>query len=255
MTPFTVSFRRTPSPERQRRRSSLTDELRSAPPMLHGAGDESWALAWPALQWLESNLTAGMATLETGAGASTIVFAASGAVHESITLDQAEVGRLRQECARRGISLDNVMFRIGPSHEILPALERRPLDLVLIDGAHGFPYPVLDWWHLAPRLRVGGLLVLDDCYMPPIAVLIDHIRARPSWRIVERPGRRTVVAEKVDDALPAYVWRGERIGSGLTFRHLPLPRRAQAALVHRLFESRPGLEVVEAIRRLSRARR
>ena len=46
---------------------SLTDELRAAPPGLHGEGDEYWGLAWAALRWLEENVRSGMATLETGA--------------------------------------------------------------------------------------------------------------------------------------------------------------------------------------------
>ena len=134
---------------------SLTDELRASPPGLHGEGDEYWGLAWAALRWLEENVRKGMATLETGAGSSTIVFAAAGAEHEAVTPDAAEEGRIREECARHGVDSSSVRFRIGPSHEVLPALEQRPLDLVLVDGAHGFPYPILDWWYLAPRLRVG----------------------------------------------------------------------------------------------------
>ena len=59
----------------------ITDSLRSAPPGLHGAG-EYWGLAWSALAWLEENVQPGWATLETGAGASTVVIAAAGAEHE-----------------------------------------------------------------------------------------------------------------------------------------------------------------------------
>ena len=130
---------------------SLTDELRASPPGLHGEGDEYWGLAWAALRWLEETVTSGMATLETGAGSSTIVFAAAGADHEAVTPDPAEEARIREECDRRGIDSSSVRFRIGASHEVLPALKPRPLDLVLVDGAHGFPYPILDWWYLAPR--------------------------------------------------------------------------------------------------------
>ena len=35
---------------------------------------------------------------------------------------------------------------------------------MLVDGAHGsFPYPILDWWHLAVRVR--GTMLLDDAYL------------------------------------------------------------------------------------------
>ena len=78
----------------------LTARLRAEPPGLHGGGDEYWGLAWPALEWLEREVRPGMATLETGAGASTIVFAAAGAVHDAVTPDPAEETRIRASCAR-----------------------------------------------------------------------------------------------------------------------------------------------------------
>jgi hypothetical protein len=120
---------------------------------------------------------------------------------------------------------------------VLPRLEPRPLDLVLIDGAHGFPYPVLDWWFLAPRLRVGGLLVVDDAYLPPVGALADFLRGQPSWEVAAIPGRRTVVFRKLAEAEPGADWSGE---GRLSFRYLPPLRRARAAIEHRLLESRPA---------------
>jgi predicted O-methyltransferase YrrM len=228
---------------------SLTKELQAAPPPLHGAGDEYWGLAWRALAWLEREVRPGMATLETGAGSSTIVFAAGGAVHEAVTPDPAEEDRIRAECDRRGIATDGVTFRIGPSHEVLPHLEPRPLDLVLVDGAHGFPYPILDWWWLAPRVRVGGRIVLDDAYMPPVGALVDTLRRTPSWRLDPAPSRRTAVLRKVDDALPPYDWGGEPVGGRMNFRYLPPARRARAAVEHRVLESRLGRRAAALTRR------
>ena len=49
----------------------------------------------------------------------------------------ASAPRARNEESKRlGIT-----FHIGRSHEVLPDLAVRDLDLVLVDGAHGFPYP------------------------------------------------------------------------------------------------------------------
>jgi hypothetical protein len=188
------------------------------------------------LEWLEREVRPGLATAETGAGASTLVFAAAGTEHEAITPVDAERERILAECERRGISTDRVTFHIGPSQEVLPRLDPRPLDLVLIDGAHGFPYPILDWWFLAPRLRVGGLLVLDDCYLPPVGALADFLRAQPSWEVAAVPGRRTVVFRKLAEAQPGAEWSGE---GRMSFRYLPPLRRARAAIEHRVLESRP----------------
>jgi hypothetical protein len=233
---------------------SLTAELRAEPPGLHGEGDEYWGLAWPALEWLERNVTPGMSTLETGAGSSTIVFAAAGSDHVAVTPAADEEGRIRAECEQRGVESGRVRFLIGPSHEVLPAVEPRPLDIVLIDGAHGFPYPILDWWHVAPHVKVGGLVLLDDAYMPPVAAVVDGLRAQPAWEIAATLGDRTVVMRKLADGLPDFDWRGERIGGRLSFHYLPPGRRALASLRHRAFTTDLGLRAVAFARRRSRLR-
>jgi predicted O-methyltransferase YrrM len=239
---------------------SLTQALRRKPPRLHGGGEECWGLDWKALAWLERELEPGLSTLETGAGTSTIVFAAAGTDHEAVTPDPVEQQQILAECERRNVSTARVSFRIGLSHEILATLPQRPLDLVLIDGAHGFPYPILDWWYLAPRLRVGGRLLVDDCYLPPVAALVDFLRAHKSWETAAAPGRRTVVLRKLDDASPAFDWQGESIGGHVSFRHLPPLRRARASAAHRLLESHLGrragaLARREPLSRISRLER
>jgi hypothetical protein len=235
-------------------RPSLTDRLRAAPPGLHGAGDEYWGLAWPALEWLERTVTPDLATLETGAGSSTIVFAASGSEHEAVTPQAEEEERIRAACRELGIADGRVRFLIGLSHDVLPSWSPRTLDLVLIDGAHGFPYPILDWWQLAPHIRVGGLVVLDDAYMPPIAALLDGLRAQPAWEVATTLGDRTVVVRKLADDLPPFDWGGERIGGRLSFRYLGLGRRPVASLRHRIFTTDVGLRALSFVRRGTRLR-
>jgi hypothetical protein len=227
----------------------LTDDLRAHPPGLHGAGDEYWGLAWPALEWLERNVEEGMQTLETGSGASTMVFAAKGADHVAVTPDPTEEERIRAEAARRGISTERVSFLVGPSHDVLRELEPRALDLILVDGAHGFPYPMLDWWFLAPSLKVGGRMLLDDAYMPPVGALVDALRAQPAWEVVETAGYRTVVVRKLAEGLPNFDWGGERVGGRMSFRYLPTAERGFAAVRHRIFSSRLGLRAVSLARR------
>ena len=199
-------------------------------------------------------MSAGMATLETGSGSSTLVFAAAGAEHEAVTPDPAEEERIRAECERRGIDSSSVRFRIGPSHEVLPQLEPRPLDLVLLDGAHGFPYPVLDWWYVAPHVRVGGLVLLDDAYMPPVRVLVDALREQPAWEMAAPIGQRTVAVRKVVEGLPPFDWHGEPIGGRMSFGYLPPAHRAAASLRHRVFSTPLGLRAVALARRRSALR-
>jgi hypothetical protein len=232
----------------------VTAALRAAPPGLHGAGDEYWGLAWAALDWLERNVEPGMATLETGAGSSTIVFAARGAEHVAVTPEAAEEERIRAACRELGVDDSRVRFLLGSSHEVLPGRAGQPLDLALVDGAHGFPYPILDWWYLAPQLRVGGRLLVDDAYMPAVGTLVDALRASPAWELEEAVGHRTVVVRKLADELPDFDWRGERIGGRLSFRYLPPLRRAAAAIQHRLFTTELGLRAVAKARGRSHLR-
>jgi hypothetical protein len=228
---------------------SLTDELKSAPPGLHGSS-EFWGLAWEALDFLERTVKPGMATLETGAGASTIVFAASGADHEAVTPSAEEADRIRAECERRRISTERLSFRIGSSADVLRDWQPRALDLALVDGAHAFPYPTLDWWFLAPHLKVGGLVLMDDAYMPPVAAVVDYLRASPAWRLESPVSFRTAAARKVAEEVPPSEWKGERSGGRMSFRYLPPGRRASASARQRFFSTRAGLKTAEALRSL-----
>ena len=226
---------------------SLTAELRATPPTLHGQS-EFWGIAWEALEFIERTVQPGMATLETGAGASTIVFAARGTHHETVTPSAEEAARILAECERRGISTENLSFRIGSSADVLRDWEPRPLDLVLVDGAHAFPYPTLDWWYLAPHLKIGGLMLLDDAYMPPVTAVVDHLRDSASWRLEEPASFRTAVARKLADEVPDGEWKGERVAGRMNFRYLPPRRRAVAAVRQRVFSTRLGLRAVEIVR-------
>ena len=228
---------------------SLTDELRAAPPGLHGQA-EFWGLAWEALAFIERTVQPGMATLETGAGASTIVFAARGADHEAVTPSADEANRITAECERRGIATDKLRFRIGSSASVLRTWEPRQLDLVLVDGAHAFPYPTLDWWYLAPHLRIGGLMLLDDAYMPPVAAVVDYLRGSPAWRLEQPVSFRTAAARKLADEVPPGEWKGERSGGRMSFRYLPPQRRVSASARQRFFSTRPGLKAAELARSL-----
>jgi hypothetical protein len=228
----------------------VTDALRRSPPGLHG-GREFWGLAWAALEWLERNAHEGMATLETGAGASTIVFASRGAAHEAVTPDPEEEHRIRRACADRGIDDSRLTFHIGGSQDVLPTLPVRDLDLVLVDGAHGFPYPVLDWWHLAPRLKAGGRMLLDDAYLPGVAAVVDYVRSSDAWELEAPVSFRTALIRKLRDEAPpagadALASRGR-----MSFAYLPPHRRAVASVRTRVFSTRPGLWVVRKLRKPS----
>ncbi len=79
---------------------------------------------------------------------------------------------------------------------MLPRLPADPLDLVLIDGSHGFPVPLIDWFYTADRLKVGGLLVLDDTQLWSVHILKQFLLLEPEWQIEQDFWPRSAVFRK-----------------------------------------------------------
>src|SRR6185503_13112859 len=108
--------------------------------------------------------------------------------------------RIRAHCEAAGVPLDTVEFVVAASERALPGLERHDLDLVLIDGRHGFPAPMLDWYYTASMLRVGGLLVLDDTQLWTVRLVCDVLRREPEWRLHCELPRTTVFVKLAENA-------------------------------------------------------
>jgi Methyltransferase domain len=227
---------------------SITEQLRALPPGIHGGGDEFRGLAWLALEWLEREVQPGMRTLETGAGASTLAFAAGGADHVAVTPAAGEEERIRAQAERMEIDTSRVRFEIGPSHEVLPRLDPGRLDLVLIDGAHGFPYPILDWWAVAPHIRVGGTVLLDDAYLPAVAAIVDFARSSDAWKVEDAVSFRTARLTKLSDEPPPFLAGADAARGPMRFSYLPPHRRVVASARQRVFSTRAGLWVVRRVR-------
>jgi hypothetical protein len=65
-----------------------------------------------------------------------------------------------------------------------------PLDLVLVDGGHGFPTPILDWYYGAGRLRQGGVVIVDDLQLRQVRLgLMEFLDADLRWERVESTGK------------------------------------------------------------------
>ena len=156
----------------------------------------AWGLPRPALDLIDAHVTPSSKTLESGSGLSTILFALKGAHHICITPFQEEVDRIRDYCALRGISLQNVDFRVDLSTNVLPNFGPRELDLALIDGCHGFPTPFMDWYFMASALKVGGMLIVDDVQIWTGRVLKDFLVSEPEWKLVEPSSDKTAIFVK-----------------------------------------------------------
>ncbi len=157
------------------------------PPALH-LDAEGNAVPWEAsprlLRALSASLFAGAKTLETGAGLSTLVFALSGCEHTVVVPDKAIADRILAWCKSHNVPTANLSFEIDRSEIVLPRLQPTPLDVVLIDGGHGFPIPFVDWHLAGQRVKPGGALFIDDTQIWTGAVLRDFLRAESGWDVV-----------------------------------------------------------------------
>jgi len=66
---------------------------------------------------------------------------------------------------------------MGPTQETLPRhkfVDR--LQLVLLDGPHGYPFPELEYYFFYPHLDEDALLIIDDIHIPTIFRLFSFLR-------------------------------------------------------------------------------
>ena len=123
---------------------------------------------------------------ETGTGKSTLLLSHLSDEHTVFTLDDAGAGgslaAVRESPLLRG---EHVNFVVGPSQQTLAAHRFRPLDLALIDGAHAFPAPQLDYYYLYPHLAPGALLVVDDVHIRSVNDLFRFLRADAMFTLLE----------------------------------------------------------------------
>jgi hypothetical protein len=207
----------------------VIDRLQSDRPLFHSGGEVRWDALPETLGYLAQYGGDGVRSLETGCGASTVVLAASGANHTTISPDPSEHELVREYCHRIGVDTSRLTFIDGFSDEVLPELLNKgtALDLAFIDGAHGFPYPVVDWHYVSRMLEVGGRLVLDDIPIPAIAVAYQYMVSESCWEI-ERLLDGRAAAVRLAQPMQAEDWTTQPYNRRSDFSFLPLPARAKA---------------------------
>ncbi len=126
--------------------------------------------------------------------------------HIAITPDAQEVERVTGYCREHGVDHERVQFVVDCSEQALPRLDTPPLDLVVIDGRHGFPAPYIDWYYTAPRLKIGGLVVVDDVWIYACQILRDFLAEAPEWELVYDCPPRAAVFKKLAEGSHAQEW-------------------------------------------------
>jgi Sulfotransferase family len=190
----------------------LSQELRAVlkdQPKLHKdrAGDlVSYQASEEVLSFIDQHVTENSRTLETGAGMSTILFAIRGSEHTCIVPSQGQIDRIKQYCHDHQISTDKIDFQLHNSEVILPVLNPKDLDLILIDGCHGFPIPFIDWFYATSYLKKDGTLIVDDTQLWTGAVLKEYLLSEPEWELIEDIEPRAAIFRKLQTEIRTKEW-------------------------------------------------
>lgn len=170
-------------------RLAVVAKVMHSPPAVHPRSPIGvWRTARSCYDLMANHIRRGSRTLETGAGLSTILFAAWGCDHLAVVPDPSEATAIEAYCAENGIYTDSLTFDLRPSEVALPdQADSGELDLVFIDGCHGFPSPMIDWFYGAGRLRRDGVVVFDDVQLPQVSLLIENfIEPDDRWQELEK---------------------------------------------------------------------
>jgi hypothetical protein len=116
---------------------------------------------------------------ETGVGKSTLLFSHLSAHHTVFALDDTGSSNSLQQVRESPLlNSANVTFVVGPTQQTLPqhAFGHHRLQLVLLDGPHGYPSPELEYYFFLRHLDEDAVLVIDDIHIPTIFRLFSFMK-------------------------------------------------------------------------------
>jgi len=210
---------------------SIIDKLYEDKPSFHRADDTtwtSWNSNWNMLRMLQGMLQPDMKCLEIGSGYTTVVFIYKRCFHICITPDPDEINRIKEYCMESGISMDRFDFRIGFSYDILPLYHDNGKDVILIDGAHAFPFPIVDWFFTTKLLKDGGLMIIDDADIVSCNILVKFLLSDCFWeRIVIE--KNFAVFRKLPNPLGDHLYTGDWLNQPFSREKIPFSDPLQPA--------------------------
>jgi hypothetical protein len=139
-------------------------------------------------------------TVETGSGKSTLLFSHLSSDHRVFAIDDgASISQVR---ASPLFCSENVTYIEGPTQITLPQYRfSQRLQIALIDGPHGYPFPDLEYYYFYPVIERGGLLLVDDLPIPSIARMFDIIKSDDMFELVEVVEDQLAIFSRTDAPL------------------------------------------------------
>lgn len=142
--------------------------------VLHHGG----TLSDKALYKLEKLASGIQYSVETGCGKSSVLLSRISLFHEVFCIDDRndEKSSLNYVLDCPHFSATSVKFNFGPTQRTLPRFDfKKKIDLALLDGPHGYPFPDLEYAFIYPHLKEGALLVIDDIHIPTVRRMFEII--------------------------------------------------------------------------------
>ena len=149
------------------------------------------------------------AVVETGSGASTVLFLMLGCRQvTSINPDPDIAARIEDDARARGLDTSPLRCIQGRSELELPRLrdEGQRFDVGLIDGNHGWPSVFVDFCYINAMLNDGGVLFIDDIQLYSCDELVHLLDAQPEFERVSLVGKLATFRKRTRAAfLPDWV--------------------------------------------------
>lgn len=170
--------------------SELIDKITELPPDWHTAGMVNPQVL-RAIARHSEQIGPISQSAETGSGVTTLLFSHLSTRHIVFALD---VDRsLRQPKDSPLLNQQAVTFVEGPTQVTLPSYRfSGKLQIALIDGPHGYPFPDLEYYYFYPLIEVGGLLIIDDIGIPSIRRMFEIVKADDMFNLLEIVGKTAI---------------------------------------------------------------
>jgi hypothetical protein len=124
-------------------------------------------------------------SVETGSGKTTLLFSHLSRDHKVFAKegDNHSITVVRDSPL---LERSTVKFIEGPTQITLPQHKfEQKLQLALLDGPHGYPFPELEYYYLYPHLETNAMLIVDDIHIPTINRLFDFLSEDEMFRLQE----------------------------------------------------------------------
>ena len=161
----------------------VVEQIVALPPDWHGAGSlKSGVLKAIARhgQGLDLRCTA-----ETGSGKSSLLFSHLAHRHLVFAMDDGN-GSVRRVQESPLLKPGVVEFIEGPTQKTVPAYDfSEPLQMVMLDGPHGYPFHHLEYYYVYPHLAEGGVLIVDDIDIPSIYDMYRFLKRDDMFALID----------------------------------------------------------------------